>query len=121
MITPSLTAALNHKNASPFPASIRISGGQWQVINKLQTMTEAQRAGLYVAYEWHRAYGRSGDDSLFHPIQFEIYGIQAKGKGPALASALRQLGLLLCHNGRYRLSPAGLNLVKTVNIENQEC
>ncbi|WNO60857.1 hypothetical protein [Rheinheimera sp. MMS21-TC3] len=121
MITPSLTAALAHKAASPVPSSIRINGRQWQVVNKLQTMTTQQHEALVMAYEWHQAFNRINDDVTFNPIQFEIHSIATKHKAPALANELRQLGLLQCHNGRYWLSPAGLNLVKTVPIENVEC
>lgn len=121
MITPSLQQALQHKAQLTVPAAIRVSQGQWQVVTKLQTMTDTQRAGLYVAYEWYRAFRFNQKCHSFHPIQFEIYGIQPTGKGAALANELRQLGLLQCHNGRYWLSPAGLNLVKTVPIENVEC
>lgn len=120
MITPSLKQALEHKAATTVPSSIRISGGQWQVVNKLQTMTNDQHQGLLMAYEWHQAFSRAGDDNTFHPIQFEIHGIQPAGKGPALANQLRQLGLLQCHNGRYWISQAGLNLVKLLNSENTE-
>lgn len=118
MITPSLTAALAHKAAAPFPASIRISGGQWQVVNKLQTMTTQQHDGFEIAHEWHQVFGAN---SCFHPMQFEINEIKPKGQGAALANELRQLGLLQCINGLYRLTAAGLSLATILNTRNQEC
>lgn len=121
MITPSLTAALSHKAGLPYPAAVRLANGQYEVVAKLQTMTESQHKGFVMAYEWHLAFNRTGDDNTFHPIQFEIHGIKSAGKGPALANELRQLGLLQCHNGRYWLSPAGFNLAKLLNIDNVEC
>lgn len=89
----------------------------WQLVTRYETLTLRQRAGLSVAHEWHRSFSRSGDDATFTPVQFEIYGIQETGKGPALAHQLRQLGLLQCHEGRYWLSPAGLNLVNAIMAE----
>lgn len=113
-MTASLNIALQQKAASPVPASIRLVGGEFEVVSKLETMTEHQRAGLYVAWEWHRAFRFNSADMAFHPIQFEIYGIKPKGRGAALAEELRSMGLLQCHDGRYWLSPAGLKLVNSV-------
>lgn len=120
-MTPSLSIALQQKAASPVPASIRCVGGQFEVVSKLATMTDNQRAGLYVAWEWHRAFRFNASEMTFHPIQFEIYGIKPAGRGAALAEELRQMGLLQCHEGRYWLSMAGLKLVQSVSIEDQEC
>lgn len=94
-MTTSLNVALALKAQSPVPASVVLVKGNFEVVSMLSTMTEAQRAGLYVAWEWHRAFGRSGEDATFHPIQFEIYGIKPKG--------------------RYWLSPSGLKLVQSVD------
>ncbi|MDP2715510.1 hypothetical protein [Rheinheimera sp.] len=117
-MTTSLSLALQHKAAAPVPASIRLVGGEFEVVSKLETMTYAQRAGLYVAWEWHRAFRFNSADMAFHPVQFEIYDIKPKGRGAALAEELRQMGLLQCHEGRYWLSPAGLKLVQSaVNSE----
>jgi hypothetical protein len=96
---------------------IKATRAGWQLVSRYETLTLRERAGLSVAYEWHRAFARSGDDATFKPVQFEIYGIQETGKGPQLAEKLRQLGLLQSHNGRYWLSPAGLNLVNSVLAE----
>lgn len=86
----------------------------WQLVNRHKDLTLRQRAGLAMAYEWHRAFPRSSDDYCFHPIQFEIHGIQEHGRGPALATELQQLGLLQSHEGRFWISPAGLNMMKSV-------
>jgi hypothetical protein len=112
-----LQAASMAKAASQVPMVIKATGAGWKLVNRYETLPLNERAGLAVAFEWHKAFGRSGDDITFCPVQFEIYGIQPAGKGPALANKLRQLGLLQCHNGRYWLSPAGLNLVNEVMAE----
>ncbi|PKM17444.1 MAG: hypothetical protein CVV11_19995 [Gammaproteobacteria bacterium HGW-Gammaproteobacteria-15] len=112
-----LAAASQVKATSAVPLSIQPAATGWKLVNRYDTLTMRQRAGLSVAHEWHKAFGRTGDDPAFNPVQFEIYGIQETGKGPALANELRQLGLLQCHDGRYWLSPAGLNLVNAVAAE----
>ena len=117
-MTTSLNVALALKAQSPVPASVVLVKGQFEVVSKLQTMTDDQRAGLYVAWEWHKSYGRTSDESTFHPNVFETFGI-AIGRSVALAVELRQMGLLQCHEGRYWLSPSGLNLVNLVNQENK--
>lgn len=105
------------KAASTVPMVIKATRAGWQLVSRYETLTLQERAGLAVAHEWHRAFHRSGDDSTFNPVQFEIYGIVDQHKGPALAEKLRQLCLLQSHNGRYWLSPAGLNLVNAVLAE----
>lgn len=112
-----LHAAAQVKEASDIPLAMRPCRGGWSLVSRYETLTMRQRAGLSVALQWHNAFGRSGDDATFLPIQFEIYGIQETGKGPALAEQLRQLGLLQSHQGRYWLSPAGINLVNAVKAE----
>lgn len=117
MIATTLTQAAQLKAASTVPMVIQNHPQGWELVSRYDTLTMRQRAGLSVAHEWHCAFNRSGDDATFNPVQFEIYGIQETGKGPALAEQLRQLGLLQCHNGRYWLSPAGLNLVNAALAE----
>lgn len=112
-----LSAAQQVKAASDVPMVITATRAGWKLVTRYEKLNLRERAGLAVAHEWHCAFNRSGDDATFNPVQFEIYGIQETGKGPALAEQLRQLGLLECHNGRYRLSPAGLNLVNAVLAE----
>lgn len=112
-----LRAAAQVKASSAVPLVITATRAGWKLVTRYETLTLRQRAGLSVAHEWHKAFGRSGDDITFNPVQFEIYGIQETGKGPALAEQLRQLGLLQCHEGRYWLNPAGLNLVNAVKAE----
>lgn len=109
-----LTAANQVKAGSAVPLVVKATKSGWCLVNRYETLSIEERAGMAVAHEWHRAFGRSGDDPAFEPVQFEIYGIVTKGKGPALATKLRQLGLLQCHDGRYWISPAGLNLVNAV-------
>lgn len=109
-----LAAASQVKAASAVPMSIKKSATGWKLVNRYETLTLNQRAGIAVALEWHKAYGYS---AKFLPMQFEVSGIVAKGFGRALANELRQLGLLQCHEGRYWLSIAGLNLVNAVAAE----
>lgn len=112
-----LSAAAQVKAASAVPLVITATRSGWKLVTRYEKLSLAERAGLAVAHEWHKAFGRGGDDVTFLPFQFEVYGIQPTGKGPALAEQLRQLGLLQCHEGRYWLSPAGLNLVNAVLAE----
>lgn len=112
-----LHAAAAVKAAAQVPMVIKATRSGWQLVTRYETLSLQERAGLAVAHELHCAFGRSGEDATFHPIQFEIYGVVAKNKGPALAEQLRQLSLLQRHNGRYWLSPAGLNLVNAVLAE----
>lgn len=112
-----LNAAHQVKEASQVPMVIKATQAGWKLVTRYETLTLSERAGLAVAHEWHQAFGRSGDDATFTPMQFEIYGIQQTGKGPQLAEKLRQLGLLQSHNGRYWLSVAGINLVNAVLAE----
>ena len=112
-----LTAAAQVKAASDVPMVITATRAGWKLVTRYEKLTLRERAGLSVAHEWHCAFNRSGDDITFNPVQFEIYGIQETGKGPQLAEKLRQLGLLQHHEGRYWLSPAGLNLVNAIAVE----
>ena len=113
MIASTLTMACQAKaNAAAQGQLMNIKPHQqgWQLVNRMHDLTLRQRAGLAMAYEWHRAFPRNG----FHPIQFEIYGIQEKGLGPALATEMQQLGLLQSREGRFWISQAGLNMMKMV-------
>lgn len=112
-----LSAAAQVKANSAVPLVITATRSGWKLVTRYEKLNLHERAGLAVAHEWHKAFGRSGDDATFLPFQFEVYGIQPSGKGPALAEQLRQLGLLQSHEGRYWLSPAGLNLVNAVLAE----
>lgn len=112
-----LRAAQQVKDASLVPLVITATKAGWTLVTRYEKLSLRERAGLSVAHQWHCAFNRSGDDITFHPVQFEIYGIQETGKGAALAEQLRQLGLLQRHEGRYWLSPAGLNLVNAVIAE----
>lgn len=111
-----LAAASQVKAASAVPMSIKKSATGWKLVSRYETLTLNQRAGIAVAFEWHKAFD-TGLDATFLPLQFEVFGIVTTGKGAALANALRQLGLLQCHEGRYWLSPAGLNLVNAILAE----
>lgn len=111
-----LAAASQVKAASAVPMSIKKSATGWKLVNRYETLTLNQRAGIAVAFEWHKAFD-TGLDATFLPLQFELFGIVAKGFGRALANELRQLGLLQCYEGRYWLSVAGLNLVNAVAAE----
>ncbi|MBV2127952.1 hypothetical protein [Arsukibacterium indicum] len=118
MIANSLTQAAQIRQASAIPLVIKNRTVGYELVSRYETLTPAQKAGMAVAYEWHRAFNRDGC-TLMHPMQFEINGVAEKGKGPALANELRQLGLLQHHEGRYQFSPAGLKLVLSIN--EQEC
>ncbi|WP_417705385.1 hypothetical protein [Rheinheimera aquimaris] len=112
-----LSAAAQVKASSAVPLVITATRSGWKLVTRYEKLSLQERAGLAVAHEWHKAFGRSGDDATFLPFQFEVYCIQPAGKGPALAEQLRQLGLLQSYQGRYWLSPAGLNLVNAVLAE----
>ncbi|MDX1538855.1 hypothetical protein [Arsukibacterium sp.] len=124
MLANSLTQAAALRRASPVPMVVKNHSAGYQLVSLYDTLKPEQKAGLAVVYEWHRAFNRDGCTQM-HPLQFEINGVADKGKGPALANELRQLGLLQHHDGRYWLSPAGLKLVLSINelpISNkQEC
>ena len=111
-----LTAAAQVKSASAVPMAIQPAAIGWKLVTRYETLSPQERAGIAVAFEWHKAFDK-GLDATFLPLQYEVYGIVAKGKGPALANKLRQLGLLQHHEGRYWLSPAGLNLVNAIAVE----
>lgn len=111
-----LTAASQAKAASAVPMSIQPAATGWKLVNRYEILTLNQRAGIAVAFEWHKAFDTTLD-AKFLPRQFEVFGIVTKGFGRALANELRQLGLLQCHEGRYWLSVAGLNLVNAVAAE----
>ncbi|MAD75128.1 MAG: hypothetical protein CML20_10120 [Rheinheimera sp.] len=118
MIANTLTQAAQIRQASAIPLVVKNRREGYELVSRYETLSPAQKAGLAVVYEWHRAFNRDGC-TLMHPMQFEIYGVAAKDKGTALANELRQLGLLQHHEGRYQFSPAGLKLVLSINEE--EC
>ena len=124
MLASSLTHAAQLRQASPIPMVLKKHSTGYRLVSLYDTLQPQQKAGLAVVYEWHRAFNRDGQTQM-HPLQFEINGVVATGKGPALANELRQLGLLQHHDGRYWLSPAGLKLVLSITelpISNkQEC
>ena len=118
MLATSLTQADQIRQASAIPLVVKNRREGYELVSRYETLSPAQKAGLAIVYEWHRAFNRDGQ-TLMHPLQFEINGVAEKGKGPALANELRQLGLLQHYEGRYQFSPAGLKLVLSIN--EQEC
>ena len=115
MIATTLIQANQIKAASPVPMVVKNHTSGYRLESLYHSLTLQQIGALAVANELYVSYGKCTYLGSFHPIQFEIYDVVAKGKGAALANALRQLGLLQNHNGRYWISPAGLNLINSID------
>lgn len=113
MIASTLMQAKQLKAASSVPMVVKNHASGYRLESLYHSLTLQQIGALAVANEFYTSFGKSLHLGSFHPIQFEIYAVVAKGKGAGLANELRQLGLLQTHNGRYWISPAGINLINS--------